>query len=172
MKRRGQGSSNPIIFPNESLEGKTLFHMLFSWAKPLVFQSTNIQTSYLDAKQTSWKGAINKLGLIGEHCGAFEDNGIGIEAGHIFHDHKLCAWKGQHCQLSQSWEAGKQQAVAHQTPHFLGGRDDTSARKIWSLRCLPTLCSTAPWTGSLRLARLSWADRALHRQKDWETASL
>lgn len=55
------------------------------------------ETSYLNAKQTSWKGAIDKSGLIGEHCGAFENNGIGIEAGHIFNDHKLRAWKGQHC---------------------------------------------------------------------------
>ena len=57
---------------------------------------------------------------VGEHSGAFENDGVGIEAGYIFNDHKLRAWKGQYHQLGQSWEM-KAAGVINQAAHLLGG---------------------------------------------------
>lgn len=82
--------------------------------------SINTKTSYLNAKQTSWKGPIDKSGLVGEHSGAFENDGIGIEAGYIFNDHKLRAWKEQFRQLGKSWKV-KAADVVNQIARLLGG---------------------------------------------------
>ena len=49
--------------------------------------------AHLYPGQAAREGAVQEAGLVGQHGGALQDDGVGVQTGGVLHHHELCAWR-------------------------------------------------------------------------------